>query len=199
MPGTPPAGNADKGTAVTPDPGNRGIAAWTGLLGLAGCLILAAPARAEVDVRQEVECLALTIYFEARGEPDAGKLAVGHVVMNRAAHPLFPKAVCAVVWQSGEKLRDRCQFSWWCDGRSDRPGDWRAWTRSKALARRVYWDYSTDPTGGALWYHADHVMPDWRKLLAPGPKIGRHIFYRPHGDDHRDDGPLRRPARYRSD
>ncbi len=151
-------------------------------MALAGYLVAPAPAAAAgVDVRRELECLALTIYFEARGEPDEGKIAVGHVVMNRASHPLFPHKVCEVVRQGGEKLRFRCQFTWWCDGRSDQPREWRAWQRSKALARRIYWDYSEDPTAGALWYHADYVTPSWRNSLAPGPKIGRHIFYRDSG------------------
>ena len=148
------------------------------VLALAGPLAFAGPAAADMDVTEELECLALTIYFEARGEPDKGKLAVGHVVMNRASHPFFPEAICDVVKQGGEKLRYRCQFTWWCDGLSDRPKEWQAWRKSMALARRVYWDHSADPTDGALWYHADTVQPSWRTALAPGPKIGRHLFYR---------------------
>ncbi len=158
----------------------RGIAAWAALaVNLGGILSAPAPALADVpiDVPREVECLALTIYFEARGEPLEGKLAVGHVVMNRAAHPLFPGAVCAVVQQGIGKLL-QCQFTWWCDGLSDQPAEWQAWETSKALARRVFWDYSADPTGGALWYHADYVRPGWGAQLLQGPKIGRHIFYR---------------------
>ena len=136
-----------------------------------------AGAAAGIDVKSELECLALTIYFEARGEPDEGKLAVGHVVMNRTQHPLFPPRVCMVVRQGGDKLRNRCQFSWWCDGRSDWPRDRQAWTKSRALAGLIYWDYSRDPTAGALWYHADYVRPAWRRNLTLGPKIGRHVFY----------------------
>lgn len=155
-----------------------GAGCLAAVLGLIGSQLGADPAAAQVEIHREIECLALTMYFEARGEPDVGKLAVGHVVMNRAQHPAFPKAVCDVVRQGGEKLRYRCQFTWWCDGRSDQPVDWRAWERSKALARRVFWNYSKDPTGGALWYHAENARPIWRRDLAQGPKIGRHIFYR---------------------
>ncbi len=147
------------------------------VLALAGYLVAPTPAAAGVDVSRELECLALTIYFEARGEPDEGKIAVGHVVMNRASHPLFPRKVCEVVQQGGEKLRFRCQFTWWCDGHSDQPTDWRAWNKSKALARLIYRDYSRDPTAGALWYHADYARPRWRRDLSRGPKIGRHVFY----------------------
>lgn len=156
----------------------RGIAAWAALaVALGGILTAPALADIKIDVPREVECLALTIYFEARGEPVEGKLAVGHVVMNRAAHPLFPGAVCEVVQQGVGKFL-QCQFTWWCDGLSDQPVEWQAWETSKALARRVYWDYSADPTGGALWYHADYVRPGWGAQLLRGPKIGRHIFYR---------------------
>ncbi len=124
-----------------------------------GVLVTTTPAAAGIDVKGELECLALTIYFEARGETDEGKLAVGHVVMNRAQHPLFPPNVCQVVRQGGDKMRYRCQFTWWCDGRSDQPRDRKAWDKSRALARLIFWDYSLDPTAGALWYHADYVRP----------------------------------------
>jgi len=160
------------------------VGRWRGLAARATALILLAqplwsvPARAGIDVTREVECLALTIYFEARGEPSMGQLAVAHVVMNRVANPLFPARVCDVVQQGGDKLELGCQFTWWCDEISDRPTDARAWERSLALARHVFWGYSLDPTAGALWYHADYVDPYWRQNLAEGPRIGRHIFYR---------------------
>ena len=168
----------------------RGLRLCAGLAGTAALAIgLAAgpshtrPALAGVEVSDELECLALTIYFEARGEPVEGKLAVGYVVMNRTLHPQFPQDVCNVVRQGGLK-RYRCQFTWWCDGRSDRPRETSAWEQSKVVARQVFWETAADPTGGALWYHADHVSPAWQNKLSPGPKIGRHIFYR-LGDDAR--------------
>ena len=137
------------------------------------------PARAMPDLRDEIECLALNIYFEARGEPKTGKLAVGHVVLNRVSDERFPTSVCDVVRQGGEKRRHRCQFSWWCDGRSDEPEDYDAWKASQALARDVFWGFANDPTSGALWYHATYVKPIWRKSLVRGPLIGDHQFY--HG------------------
>ncbi len=125
----------------------------------------------------EIRCLALNIYFEARSEPEAGKRAVGHVVMNRVKSARFPGTVCEVVRQGGELRRNRCQFSWWCDGRSDKPLNKREWHKSSELALAVYWGRTEDPTAGALWYHADYVKPSWRKEFERGPKIGRHIFY----------------------
>ena len=142
------------------------------------------PGKAEIFKRPtpaapagEIECLALNIYFEARGEPETGQLAVGHVVMNRVASARFPSTVCDVIQQGGELRRYRCQFSWWCDGRSDKPLNKRLWEKSSELALNVYWGRSADPTEGALWYHADYVKPYWRKDFERGPKIGRHIFY----------------------
>ncbi len=71
----------------------------------------AAGAAAGIDVKCEFECLAPTIHFEARGEPDEGTLAVGHVVVNRAQYTRFPRRVCKVVRQGGDKPRYGCQFS----------------------------------------------------------------------------------------
>ena len=128
-------------------------------------------------VSDELHCLALTIYFEARGEPETGKLAVAHVVMNRMMDSRFPDTICRVVQQGGEQVRHRCQFTWWCDGLSDRPKNLRQWEKSKELARTVYWGGNSDPTGGALWYHADYVAPTWAQAFDRTSQIGRHIFY----------------------
>ncbi len=130
-----------------------------------------------IDLSLSLDCLALNIYHEARGEPLDGRVAVAQVVMNRVGDPDFPGQVCEVVRQGGERPRDPCQFSWWCDGRGDRPDDLAAWTGSKDLARRILAGSVGDPTGGALWYHADHVTPDWDMDIIRQAKIGRHIFY----------------------
>ena len=126
---------------------------------------------------QELRCLALTIYHEARGESDLGKLAVGHVVMNRTHSRGFPASVCGVVQQGGE-TRHRCQFSWWCDGRSDRAKDAAALRESLRVAESIYDGCSSDPTAGALWFHRISVRPAWARSMGPGKRIGRHLFYR---------------------
>ncbi len=125
----------------------------------------------------EIRCLALNIYFEARGESEQGQRAVGHVVMNRVADKRYPDTVCGVVQQGGEKRRHKCQFSWWCDGRSDDPKNNGAWARSLQIAKTIYSGKSFDPTDGALWYHAVYVKPYWRDALTFVKKIGRHNFY----------------------
>ena len=139
------------------------------------------PGEGRADVREEINCLALNIYFEARGEPTDGKIAVGHVVLNRVADTRYPDKICEVVKQGGPRPKHRCQFSWWGEGRSDRPRDLQAWKESQVLARVVFWGYAEDPTDGALWYHADYVFPAWGRKLARGPVIGRHQFYVPDG------------------
>ncbi|MGF1610719.1 MAG: cell wall hydrolase [Kiloniellales bacterium] len=130
------------------------------------------------ELREELYCLALNIYFEARNQSELGQRAVGHVVLNRVQDRRFPNTICGVVQEGGKGgKRHSCQFSWWCDGRSNVPRDARAWEESLMVASYVYWGFSKDPTYGALWYHADYVQPVWRKALQRGPEIGRHIFY----------------------
>jgi spore germination cell wall hydrolase CwlJ-like protein len=131
----------------------------------------------QIELNDEVNCLAQNIYFEARSEPVDGMLAVGHVVLNRVASKKFPDSVCKVVRQGGERRLNRCQFSWWCDGRSDEPRNKVSWNASRLIAWFVYNGQTVDPTGGALWYHAEYVKPYWRTAFVTGPQIGRHIFY----------------------
>ncbi len=151
-------------------------------------IFASAPAHGETRMKLhkglggDIACIALNIYHEARGEPDMGKLAVGHVVMNRVSDPEFPNVACEVVRQGGEWPRNRCQFSWWCDGRSDRPRNSAAWQEAIDMAKRVYAGRSADPTQGALWYHADYVRPYWQRKLQRGPVIGQHVFYRRSGE-----------------
>lgn len=131
----------------------------------------------DTQVENEVRCLALNIYFEARSELEQGQRAVGHVVLNRVANKQYPNTVCEVVQQGGEEQRYRCQFSWWCDGRPDKPLNKKAWQNSIRLANSIYYGHSKDPTDGALWYHAVYVNPYWSGTLTMVKKIGQHIFY----------------------
>jgi spore germination cell wall hydrolase CwlJ-like protein len=126
----------------------------------------------------DVECLALNIYHEARSEPEVGRLAVAAVTLNRVDSPRFPDSVCDVVKQGGER-RDRCQFSWWCDGKRDDPHEEDAWEEALRLSRLSLLGLAEDPTGGALYYHADYVSPRWSRTFKRTAEIGRHHFYRP--------------------
>ena len=52
---------------------------------------------------RELECLATGIYFESKGEPLAGQLAVGKVIANRAnSGGRFPSTYCGVLFQRGQ-------------------------------------------------------------------------------------------------
>lgn len=124
-----------------------------------------------------LRCLALAVYFEAGSEPQAGKEAVAHVVLNRAQHAGFPGGVCGVVQQGGEQRP--CQFGWYCDGRSDRPTSSRMWESAQEVAREVLAGRVDDPTGGALYFTpARATRPTWTKRLTQIARIGGHVFYR---------------------
>jgi len=128
----------------------------------------------------EVKCLATAIYFEARSEPESGRIAVAQVVLNRLKNPAYPKTICGVVYQNKNK-RNRCQFSFACDGIRDRLSDQRSWAAAQALARRVLNDDRTlymASVGAATHYHATYVKPRWARSMYKMQKIGRHIFYK---------------------
>ena len=121
-------------------------------------------------------CIALNIYFEARSEDLQGKVAVGSVVMNRIAHERFPDSACDVVYQGGDKVRHRCQFSWFCDGLSDNPYEKDEWKQAYTLAIWIYGIGLPDITEGALWYHSNDVSPAW--ATTDYIQIGSHKFYK---------------------
>jgi Cell Wall Hydrolase len=135
--------------------------------------------QADAEARErEVDCLALNIYFEARSESRLGKLAVAAVTLNRVVAPAFPDSVCAVVNQGEERGRHLCQFSWRCDGLTDTPANVAAWLDARSVAQQALGPPRVaDPTGGALWYHADHVRPDWAREMRLQARIGHHLFY----------------------
>ncbi len=133
----------------------------------------APPSSAGINAASQ-RCLALTLYWEARGEGRLGMEAVGAVVLNRVADPRFPKTVCGVVYQGGET--PPCQFSWWCDGRGDRPTQRAAWNASVALASQLLNGALRDPTHGALFFSRTSTrQPPQRVRTA---QIGNHAFYR---------------------
>ncbi len=146
--------------------------------------------------KSEFICLALNDYFEARGESMAGRLAVAKVVVNRAMDRRYPSNVCDVIKQNKARVLHRCQFSWYCDGRSDTPYNRVAWRQSLKLAAAVLQKDSSlaDPTGGALWYHAVFVHPKWADNLEVSGIVGGHIFYRePEGSRRAPDDSVRDP------
>ena len=137
------------------------------------------PLPASARSASELKCLATAIYFEARGEPEQGQLAVAQVVLNRLKNPAYPNTICGVVYQNKTK-RYRCQFSFACDGRSDRITDARSWATAQALAKRAVEEQANtfiSAVGSSTHYHATYVHPRWARRMTETDKIGRHIFY----------------------
>jgi spore germination cell wall hydrolase CwlJ-like protein len=130
---------------------------------------------------KQQDCLARGIYFEARGESVKGQAAVAEVILNRVRNPAYPQDICNVVYQN-ENWRNRCQFSFACDGIRDRVISGYHWEIAKEVAKAV--------TAGAIWfpelasathYHAVYVRPDWARTMKRVERIGRHVFYKTYG------------------
>ena len=124
-------------------------------------------------------CLALNVYHEARSDPMVGQYAVAQVVMNRVQHSKFPNDVCSVVKQS--RKDGTCQFSWWCDGKSDKPRDEYAWAYAQMVAVDILLGQGYDAidiTKGATHYHANYVRPYWADELEYTVTYGSHLFYK---------------------
>lgn len=141
----------------------------------------------------EITCLAKNMYFEARSEGIAGVVATTQVVYNRVNSEEYPNTICEVIeqakisqWWLKEKgivkpIKNKCQFSWFCDGYSDEPKDDKTYSELFELAEQFIngeHEGMIDITGGALWYHADYVHPRWANHLEVTTKVGRHIFYK---------------------
>lgn len=133
-------------------------------------LVSTIPAAGQLS--EELHCLAGAVYFEARGEPLEGQLAVAQVIVNRAEDRRFPSSYCGVVYQ-------RSQFSFVKGGRMPkvRTGS-AAWKRAEAIARiahRGLWD---SKAGDALFFHANYVRPRWSHRKVALATIDTHVFYR---------------------
>lgn len=122
------------------------------------------------DLDDELRCLAIGVYYESKGEPLAGQLAVADVILNRSQSGRFPGSVCAV-------LKQRGQFSFVRGGRLPQVNTGsRAWKTAVAVARVAENEAWKSPTDGALFFHARYVSPRWR--LAKVGSVGNHVFYR---------------------
>ena len=139
--------------------------------------------------KKQLTCLATNIYFEARNEPFAGQFAVALVTLNRVNDTAFPNTICDVVYQGihtsdGFPKRDRCQFSWYCDGASDEVRNPKAYEVTLKTANLAMLQYDKikseglDYTEGARYYHTHEISPRWSTQYPKVGRIGDHIFYR---------------------
>jgi len=133
----------------------------------------------------DMHCLVLNSYFESRNQSPNGSIAVTHTVLNRVADKRYPNNTCDVVKQSvknkdGSIRRNKCQFSWYCDGLSDKPREPDAWL--DALARTVIavdlYNKGFDITHGSTHYHSKNIKPYWSKSLDYITTIDDHHFYK---------------------
>ena len=137
------------------------------------------------SLENDYHCLASNIYWEARNQSLSGKVAVGQVVLNRVDSERFPDTICNVVTQtkfypSGRIDLHDCQFSWYCDGKSDVPleKEMSIYEESFELAVELVEKRPMDFTEGATHYHSTKVNPYWADSLERITRIDDHIFYR---------------------
>lgn len=138
------------------------------------------------EAETERHCLAQAIYHEARGEPESGQWAVAEVILNRVKSSRYPSTICGVVYQNAS-LRNRCQFSFACDGIPDTAGQGnivtqRSWSKAIAMAKAAYQDNLKGELDAALptsvlFYHNRSVNPSWSRAMRRVANIGGHIFY----------------------
>jgi spore germination cell wall hydrolase CwlJ-like protein len=140
----------------------------------AGRLGLTGEARASAE-----KCLARAVYFESRGEPVRGQIAVAQVVLNRVFSRFYPNDVCGVVYQNAHR-RFACQFSFACDGQGEKVSNAGAWGRAMRVAKGALDGKLWLPEiGKATHYHASWVHPWWVRTMKKVHELGVHTFYRP--------------------
>ena len=131
-------------------------------------LVDAIVALPSIELTDNVKCLATAVYFESKGEPIEGQLAVAQVILNRVESGRYAGDSCGVIRQAG-------QFSFAHDGRSDRIADNRQWRTAQAVAVIAATRNWKDIVGEATAFHAARVSPKW--AMKKVSRIGNHVFY----------------------
>ena len=126
---------------------------------------------------KQMSCLAEALYFEARGEPIKGQLAVGEVILNRVKDTRYPSSICKVVNQ-GTGRRFACQFTYTCDGKLEAVHERKPYEMALKIAKILMTTHEGKLTRGSTHYHSNYVNPEWSKKFERVAKFGRHIFYR---------------------
>jgi len=134
---------------------------------------------------ESINCLIQNSYYEARNQEDEAIVGVVHVSLNRWYDSRYPDNICDVIYQSkldryGRIILNQCQFSWYCDGKSDNPKDKVAYDRITKVTEKaiMLWYLNMDITDGSTHYHSIKVYPDWAPTLAYIKQLGDHKFYR---------------------
>lgn len=126
----------------------------------------------DAELTEQLRCLAGAVYFEARGEPLDGQLAVAEVVINRAQDSRWPASYCGVVYQ-------RAQFSFVRGGRMPAINTSKAtWRRAKAVAKIAHENLWQSEANEAVYFHANYVRPAWSRKKTRVTQIDTHVFYR---------------------
>ena len=126
---------------------------------------------------KQMSCLAEALYFEARGEPIQGQLAVGEVILNRVKDTRYPSSICKVINQ-GTGRRFACQFTYTCDGKLETVSERKPYEIALKIAKILMTTHDGKLTRGSTHYHSNYVNPKWSKKFERVAKFGRHIFYR---------------------
>jgi spore germination cell wall hydrolase CwlJ-like protein len=126
----------------------------------------------------EHKCLAQVMYFEARGEGEAGERAVAEVILHRLSEGSHGNTLCNVVYEGSTQTF--CQFSFVCDGSLDKPLLPEPWRVAQVMAARILAGQGvpTNATDGATFFHSVSVRPSWAPRMERVARIGNHIFYR---------------------
>ena len=144
----------------------------------------------EQSIFEREHCMAEAIYFEAGNQPLVGKIAVANVILNRVYSIDYPDSVCDVVHQGPVReswkkngvfypIKNKCQFSYYCDGRSDIPKFGPTWEDCLMVAEWALQDeWFIDQVEGATHYHASYVHPNWADYMQRVVQIQDHVFYK---------------------
>jgi len=171
LPDTVPVPTATFKPAIEAAPDEVALSAPSPAPGLAFASLAAAVAAQDMkgDMSDELECLADAVYFESKGEPLSGQLAVAEVIINRTTSGRFPTTICSVVKQPG-------QFSFVRSGRIPDAPAGQQYRTATAIAKVALADAWDSPAPNALYFHARRVSPGWNRARVA--TIGNHVFFR---------------------
>ena len=133
--------------------------------------------------KEQLECIADNIYYEANSESKVGKIAIARVIMNRVNDPRFPNDPCSVVYDGAKYSKEKshlqrgnCQFSWLCQGKKPPKPKHNDWLEALEIAVEVYIEKKyTEVLPRSLFFHNEGAKPNWKYRF--DKKIGHHLFY----------------------